>query len=416
MTKSSAWRVVQTGSAIVTYALFLTSVFIPAAVPSILHPVPLFLALAATMHPFRGEKGHSWLLGVAGVITFVTLLATTGTLLTPFVLALVLAYVLDPLVDRLEDRRVPRSVAIVVLMLPATGLLALVLAVLLPSAIRQLGGVLQDIPALIDHLRTGAAALLARDLPLIDESALLARLEAVDGDAVTAFLSERQEDLLRWLWTGVLGLGRGLGTLFTLVGFAALTPVLTYYTLRDWDRITEAAANLFPADRRGPALEFAKDCDRIISRYMRAQILVATIMGTLTGGLLAVFGFPYAATLGLVVGVFSLVPYLGMILGLLPAVIIALTTDSAGTSLLIVAGVYGGTQLLESAVIGPRIASESVGLHPVWVVLALSVGGFFFGFAGLLLAVPAAAVTRLVLVRALQRYQGTRLYQGASGE
>ena len=414
---SVSWRVVQAALVVVVFAYFIYSAFQPVAAMGPLQPLPLFVVLWVLTIPFKGQRGHGYVLGIAGVITFVRLLATTGNLLAPFVLAAALAYVLDPVVDRLERGRVPRSVAILALTLPALGILALVVTVALPAAIRQMGGVLQDVPQVLDGLRGFLiTTLTTRNIPLVDEDALLTRLSTVDSDAVAAFLAQRQEELLAWLWSGVLGLGRGLGTLLSVLGFAALTPVLTYYLLRDWDRCTAFVASLVPSDRRQTAIAFARDCDRIVSRYMRSQILVASMMGALTGlGLLA-FGFPYAGTLGLLVAIFSVLPYVGLLLSILPAIIIALTGDSVGGSLLVVAGVYGGTQILESTVIGPRIASESVGLHPVWVVLAITMGGFFFGFVGLLLAVPAAAVVRLVLTRTVERYQKSTLFLGSQTE
>lgn len=411
--RPGAWRTVQAAAVVLVFAFFTYSAFQPTETAGPLDPLPLFAVLWAVSLPFRGEKGYGYLLAVAGAVTFFRLLATTGFLLAPFVLAVVLAYVLDPLVDRLEARRVPRSVAILVLTLPVLAGLALVAAVVLPAAIRQIGAVAQDVPQVVNGLRDGLIAKLSTtDLPLVDEQTVLVRLEAIDSGAVAAFLAERQEELLAWLWSGMLGLGRGLGTLFSILGFAALTPVLTYYVLRDWDRLTSFAAGLCPTDRKEAAVAFVRDCDRIVSRYMRAQVVVALTMGTLTGlGLLA-FGFPYAGTLGVLVAIFSVVPYVGLALSLLPAIVIALTAESVGGSLLIVAAVYGGTQVLESTVISPRVAGESVGLHPVWVVLAVAAGGFFFGFAGLLLAVPTAAVVRLILMRALDRYQESSLYRG----
>jgi predicted PurR-regulated permease PerM len=111
-------------------------------------------------------------------------------------------------------------------------------------------------------------------------------------------------------------------------------------------------------------------------------------------------------------GVFSVVPYLGIVLSLIPAIFIALVSGSVGVSLLKVAAVYGLAQLLETAVISPRIVGESVGLHPVLVLLALALGGFFFGFVGLLIGVPAAAVGKLLVLRGLERYKASAFYRG----
>jgi predicted PurR-regulated permease PerM len=159
-------------------------------------------------------------------------------------------------------------------------------------------------------------------------------------------------------------------------------------------------------------VSFAVECDRMISRYLRGQVTVAIAMGVITGLGLWIARFPYAGMLGLIVGVFSVVPYLGLVLSLIPAIFIALVSGSVLISLLKVAVVYGASQLLEASVISPRIVGESVGLHPVLVLLALALGGFFFGFVGLLLGVPAAAIGKLLVERVLRRYRRSTFYRG----
>jgi predicted PurR-regulated permease PerM len=249
------------------------------------------------------------------------------------------------------------------------------------------------------------------DIPLIDEEALVERLRTIDQAATLAFLRERQEAVVGWLMSAVLGLGRGIGSVMTILGYVVLTPVLTFYLLRDWDRLTRAVADLLPHERREGVVAFATDCDRLLSRYLRGQVTVALAIGAITGIGLAVARFPHAATLGLIVAIFSVVPYLGLLLSLLPAVFIALVSaGGVALSLLKVAIVYGIAQTLEGAVISPRIVGESVGLHPVWIVLALAVGGFFFGFVGLLIGVPGAVVVKLLLQRAIERYKASEVY------
>ena len=150
----------------------------------------------------------------------------------------------------------------------------------------------------------------------------------------------------------------------------------------------------------------------MISKYLRGQVTVAIVMGIITGLGLWVARFPYAGTLGLIMTIFSVVPYLGIVLSLIPAIFIALVSGSVGISLLKVLIVYGLAQLLETSVISPRIVGESVGLHPVLVLLALALGGFFFGFVGLLLGVPAAAIGKLLIFRALNHYKASAFYRG----
>jgi predicted PurR-regulated permease PerM len=376
----------------------------------------LFALLWAVLLPFRGNEGHAALLTVAGLVTLIWVLSTTGSLLAPFILAVMLAYVLDPLVDRISRGRISRTLGIFLLALPALGLLAVVFLLVVPAAIRELGEVVQQAPVffqrLVEWLTSMRDRVLTADLPLIDEEALIARLEAIDGNAIVTFLQERTAAVGQRIWSGVLGLGRGIGTVFTVIGYVALTPVLTFYLLRDWDRLTRSAATLVPEARRASVVGFAVECDRMISRYLRGQLTVAIAMGVITGLGLWIARFPYAGTLGLIVGVFSVVPYLGLVLSLIPAIFIALVSGSVLISLLKVAVVYGASQLLEASVISPRIVGESVGLHPVFVLLALSLGGFFFGFVGLLLGVPAAAIGKLLVERALRRYKSSDFYRG----
>jgi predicted PurR-regulated permease PerM len=229
---------------------------------------------------------------------------------------------------------------------------------------------------------------------------------------VVVFLQERQQALTGWITSGVLGLGRGTGSVMGLVSYVVLTPVLTFYLLRDWDGITSRLGELLPRAKQAQITSFAKDYDFLLSRYLRGQIMVAAAVGAITGLGLLIVGFPYAGTLGLMVGVFSVVPYLGLALSLVPALFIAFVSGSVVVSLIKVAVVYTIAQLLEGTVISPRIVGESVGLHPVWVVLSLALGGFFFGFVGLLIGVPMAAGLKLLVVRGLARYEASEFYRG----
>jgi predicted PurR-regulated permease PerM len=336
--------------------------------------------------------------------------------LAPFALSMVLAYILDPLADRVEARGVGRSVAVMLLMVPAIGVLCAVVFIVLPVAFEELAQVLENLPVLFGRLAawvdSAQAWLVSVDLPFVDAGVLAEQLRSLDSASVADFFRERQAALASWVWTGLLGVGRGLGSALTVLGYVALTPVLTFYLLRDWDRFTSGVAALVPDDMRPAFVSFARECDALVSSYLRGQLTVAISIGVLTGIGLALVSFPYAATLGLVVALFSIVPYLGLILSLIPAIVIALVSGSVGISLLKVFAVYGIAQLLDGTLITPRIVGDSVGIHPVWIVLALTLGGFFFGFAGLLIAVPVAAVSKLLIVRGLARYMASDFFRG----
>ena len=170
-----------------------------------------------------------------------------------------------------------------------------------------------------------------------------------------------------------------------------------------------------PGTDNAPVQDLDRSVDVLLSRYLRGQLTVALIIGVMTGTLLFVVQFPYAFLLGALAGVMGLIPFLGLVLSLIPAVIVALVSGSVLVSLVKIAVVYGLVQILDGGVISPRIVGDSVGLHPVWIVLALSVGGFFFGFVGLLISVPVAVGVKLVAVRGLERYRGSELYKSPEG-
>ena len=385
------------------------------ATRDLLNPLLLFALLWAVLLPFRGSSGHGALIAVTAAVTGFWLLADAGSVLAPFILAIVLAYILDPLVDRLESFRVSRVLALAILTVSAVAVLAAALLLAVPAASRQLAVVAQDVPVLLQRvgawIERAQESGIGQNVPLVGD--LLARLQAIDAEAVVAFVQERQEALVGWVWSGLLGFGRGIGSVFTILSYVALTPILTFYLLRDWDSIMGMVAGLVPHDRREAFVALGHESDQLISRYLRGQVTVAFLLGAITWVGLLIVGFPYAGTLALIVAVFNIVPYLGLVLSLVPAIFIALVSGSVGVSLLKVAGVYGVAQLLEGSVISPRIVGDSVGLHPVTVVLVLSLGGYFFGFVGLLIGVPGAAVGKLLIGRGLERYRASDFYGGA---
>jgi predicted PurR-regulated permease PerM len=404
------WRVLQ---AIVALFVFGMLVF---GVQELLNPFVLFLILLIVLIPFRRAPGYVLLVSVATILTMYWLLATTGFLLAPFVLGFGLAYVLDPLVDALVERRVARSLAIVLLALPVVG--AGVAAVLfgIPALVGQIDELVQAAPelvALVGDWLSGIREFVV-GIPGVDEDAV-PDLANLDPEEIVAFLQERREQLASGTWRGVLGLGRGLGSAATVAGYAFLTPILTFYLLRDYDGILARLRGLLPRSREAGVVEFAREYDVLLSRYLRGQLTVALIIGVLTGTLLLVVQFPYAFLLGALAGVMGIIPFLGLVLSIIPAVIIALVSGSVLWSLAKVALVYGLVQILDSGIISPRVVGDSVGLHPVWIVLALSVGGFFFGFVGLLISVPAAVGVKLVTVRGLERYRSSELYESPQG-
>lgn len=416
-TGAPAWRTLHGVAVLLVLALFLWSL------QSILNPFLLWVLLVFVLWPYAGSRSHLLLVTATGVLTLIWLLDSTGFLLAPFLLALGLAYVLHPLVERMErvplprGRRLPRSVAVALLALPATVGLVLLIVFGAPELGRQTARLIDQVPGLISGavawMERAQRELATRDLAYVDEAALQARLRAVQPDAVVAWLQERQAEIAGRAWRGVLGVGRGIGSVLTILGYVFLTPILTFYVLRDWDRITERLADLVPGPQRDRVVGFAGRYDELLAGYLRGQLTAAGLVGVLTWLAFLVLGFPSALLLGVIAGVFNTVPYMGLVASLIPAVLLALfATPDPMIGLLKVAGVFAFVQVMDSAVIGPKVVGEAVGLHPVWVILALAVSGYFFGFVGLLIAVPLAVLVKLLIEVAVLRYRESSVYRG----
>lgn len=409
---SVSWRAVQGAVLVLAAGFFLFGL------RSVLNPFLLYWVLVALLVPFRGLPGHAWMLTVATAAAVFWVLATAGSLLAPFFLAFVLAYILDPVVDRVQALlpRVGRTGAIALVAVPFVLAGAGVVVLGVPAFARQAVALAAEAPRVLATISGWIGTVDPTDpgfdLPLVDEAAILAQLRQLDAQTISGFLQDRLAGLAQGVWSAVLGLGRGLATLVTVAGYVVLTPVLAFYLLRDYDRIVSRAGTLLPARVRPEAAGFFREYDGLLSRYLRGQVSVALVVGGITWLGLLVVGFPYSFLLGVLVAVLGVVPYLGVILSLVPAVIIALASADPTTSLIKVAVVYGVAQALEGAVVSPRIVGDSVGLHPVWILLALSLGGFAFGFAGLLIGVPLAVGVKLLLIRGVERYKASDLYRG----
>jgi len=397
----------------------------------LLNPFILFWALLAVLLPFRNTPFFRPVVGTAGVLTLLWLLREMGFLLAPFALAAVAAYILNPVVRWTADRRFlsrfrgtdeepgpARALAIGILALPVVGGLAGLLIWGIPYLGQELNQMLARAPEALDRIAdflSGLEERLARiNLPGVDGSEWVERLRDLDGDELVAFLQERSEGMGEAIWEGVLGLGRGVWSFLSILGYLVLAPVVAFYLLRDWERILDRLGSLVP-ESRGSWKEAAREYDRLLAAYLRGQVTVSLSVGALTAAGLLLVQFPYAILLGAIVAVFNVVPYLGLVLSLLPALGIALASGTVGLSLLKVAVVYTVAQTVESAVISPRIVGDSTGLHPVWILFAILTGGFFFGFVGLLLAVPAAVGVKLAVMRLMEAYRKSGFFQSAGG-
>ncbi len=332
------------------------------------------------------------------------LLYLLSPILTPFIISALLAYLGDPLVDRLEARRVPRSLAVTLVFCVILGGLILLLLILVPRVESQLMHLAQKLPQYAAWLKTHLEPWLARwtgaEGPLF-EPEVLRRAIAEHWQSAGG--------LLAGLWQSVSASGR---MLLEWLANLVLVPVLTFYLLRDWDDLVAAVQALVPRGRVALVNRLARESDEVLGAFLRGQLAVMFGLGVIYTTGLWLVGLDFALLIGMFAGLVSFVPYLGLILGVLVAGVASILQFQGLGELPWVVAVFVIGQLVEGTVLTPRLVGERIGLHPVAVIFAVMAGGQLYGFFGILLALPVAAVAMVLLRHLLETWRASGLYQG----
>jgi len=340
---------------------------------------------------------------VALVLVLGTLLWLLGPILTPFVIAALLGWLGDPLVDRLERAGRSRGISVVIVFVVMTVLLALALLVLLPLLWDQLQYLIDSLPRFAAWVQVAAVPWIEKRFHVdlakyIDPSYLFALIQShwaeAGGIAVT-------------VWGGLSSSGLAL---FGILANIALVPVLTFYFLRDWDVMIDRVRWLLPRPMLPTVTRLAQESDQVLGGFIRGQLSVMVSLGSIYAVGLWAVGLDLGLLIGFVAGLVSFVPYLGAFVGVSAAVLATLVQHGDPMHLTLVLAVFAVGQTLESFVLTPWLVGDRIGLHPVAVIFAIMAGGQLFGFLGVLLALPVAAVAMVLLRYAHERYTQSGLY------
>jgi predicted PurR-regulated permease PerM len=347
---------------------------------------------------FSRPQFWAWL---AIALVALLLLWLLAPILAPFLFAGILAYILDPLVEKLTRRRVPRTLAVVLVMLLGLLLLAGFLLVVFPLLYKETKLLVAKLPAFVDWLN-GRAVPWLRERAGIDLQLDAESLKQMARDAFA-----QNEDLAKSILRS-LGLG-GLAVVAFLANMLLL-PVVLFYLLRDWNVLLAQFDRLIPRRAHAKAVVMAREIDTVLAEWLRGQLLVVLIMSVFYVTALWVARLDFALPVGLITGLAVIVPYVGIALGFVLATIAALLQFDSLTGVLWVWLAIGIGQVLEGTVITPLIVGERIGLHPVAVILALLAFGQIFGFFGVLLALPASAMLLVALRHLRAAYLASPLY------
>jgi len=324
-------------------------------------------------------------------------------ILTPFLASFILAYLGSPLVDRLERWKLNRTLAVLLVFVLTLIVLALILILVIPMVVREIAALFTHMPQVIAWFQTNVMPWLTAHLGVQPESLDPAKLmDLVGSNFVSAGKIVGQV---------LISVSSSSGAVFEIFINLILIPVVTFYLLRDWNRMIERIAALIPRAAAPTIERLVRECDVVLGAFLRGQLLVMVCLAVFYSLVLSIIGLNNAAAIGVVAGMLSFVPYLGVITGVALALITALLQGQGWLLPLEVVIVFTVGQLLSDLVLTPRLVGERIGLHPVLVIFAILVGGALFGFAGILLALPVAAACTVLVRYARERYVESRLYQ-----
>ncbi len=339
-----------------------------------------------------------------GFIIFCLLLYSTRYILAPFLISFLIAYALDPLVDKLESWKLPRTTAIILFFLFILIFLVLVAFVGFPLISYQIEQLVNDFPNYIKITQQWLSPFIER---VVKENP--AGIKVIISDLMEKFGNiplNLLSSATSFLWSGFSSLFSFIIALINLI----IIPIACFFLLKDIDSIKEKIRMLLPARHKETILNLVDEINEVLSNFIRGQLVVSSILAVVYSGGLLLVGTPLSILIGIVAGLANIIPYLGLLIGLGPALVLTLLQYHDLTHIFGVLMVFGFAQALEGMVITPRIVGDKIGLHPVIIMLAILTGGEFFGFVGIVLAVPVAAVLSIFAAKVLEQYKKSSIF------
>ncbi|MDZ4089344.1 MAG: AI-2E family transporter [Tabrizicola sp.] len=338
--------------------------------------------------------------GIAAAV-FLLLLWLLGNVLLPFIVGGAIAYFLDPLADRLERLGMSRVAATTVISLVALLMVVLLVLAVIPTLVNQLTALVNAAPDIAKRLQ---GFLLERFPELADSTSTIRQTLAEIGAAIQA----RGGELVQGVVSSALGV-------ISVVVFIVVVPVVAFYLLLDWDEMVGRIDSMLPLDHAPTIRRLAREIDAVLAGFVRGQVSVCVALGTFYAVALMAAGLQFGLVVGAIAGAITFIPYVGSLVGGILAVGLALFQFWGDwLQIGIIAAIFAAGQFVEGNILTPRLVGKSVGLHPVWLLFALSAFGTVFGFVGMLIAVPVAASIGVLTRFGIEQYRSSLLYKGTT--
>ena len=342
------------------------------------------------------QQAKYW--GIAGVL-FLLLMYLMGDVLVPFLVGGAMAYFLDPVADRLERAGLSRVAATTVITLVMILVVVLLVLAVIPTLVQQTSALVKSAPQIASNLQT----FLTERFPELNDETSIMRKTLAD---IAAFIESKGSTLAQGIVTSAM-------SVISAVVFIVVVPVVAFYLLLDWDKMTAKVDAMIPRDHLETVRRLAGEIDDVLAGFVRGQLTVCLVLGAYYSVALMLAGLQFGLVVGAIAGAVTFIPYVGAIIGGILAVGLALFQFWGDwVSIGIVAAIFAFGQFIEGNVLTPKLVGQSVGLHPVWLLLALSAFGALLGFAGMLVAVPVAAALGVLTRFAISQYQKSVLYRG----
>ncbi len=344
-----------------------------------------------------GTQMKYW--GVAAAV-FLGVLWVLGDVILPFVVGAAIAYFLDPFADRLQKIGLSRGLSVAVIAVLALIIFVVMALLVIPTLVSQATALVETAPELSRKLQT----FVTERFPQIADSGSIVRQSLT---AVGESIKERGGQMLETVLASV-------SSLINVLVLFVIVPVVAVYLLYDWDRMVARIDDLLPREHTPTIRYLAREIDKTMSGFIRGMGTVCLILGTYYAVALMLAGLQFGLVVGAAAGLLTFIPYVGALVGGVLAIGLALFQFWGDwLAIGIIAGIFVLGQVIEGNFLTPRLVGSSVGLHPVWLIFALSVFGALFGFVGMLVAVPVAAAIGVITRYATARYKESQLYRGA---
>lgn len=344
------------------------------------------------------QHARFWL---AGLVVFALLVWALNDMLLPFLIGIAIAYFMEPLMEKLARSGWPRWLAAVfVLLLFVAGFVGLV-ALTFPLIRSQAIDLANAMPG---YIQSAQATL----TPYIE--GVYEKLTPDQVEKLKQSVSEHSGAMFDWATKVFKNVWSGGLAVFDVLSLLFITPVVAFYLLRDWKGVTEKVDSWLPKKQAPTIRDLGGQINTTLSGFVRGQASVCVVLGLFYGIALTIAGLEFGFVIGMLSGILSFIPFVGSIFGLVASVGLALVQFEGYKMALIIAAIFGVGQALEGNVLTPKLVGDKVGLHSLWVIFALMAGGSLFGFVGVLLAVPVAAVAGVMVRFGLKQYLASPYY------